>query len=142
MYMQLKPIYDKLTTEEKVSECMHSYNSQCNEALNTSVGKYARKGRTYCGTMSLTNRITIAIGVHNVGYQGYWTEVCTSLSMEISPNLDNHLLQRDRRKNWKRKYESTPEVKKRGQGFNTKKCKNKSKNKFEIMNEERLTEVD
>ena len=64
----MKPIWMKLTTDEKLYECMHTENSQRNEATNTSVAKYARKGRTYCATMSLTNRVMLAMGTQSLGY--------------------------------------------------------------------------
>ena len=75
LYMQLLPIWEKLTEDERLIECMHGFSSQCNEGLNTAVAKYARKGRTYCTTMSLTNRVMIAMGVHNLGYFVFWSRV-------------------------------------------------------------------
>ena len=113
LYLQMKPIWMKLTTDEKLYECMHTENSQRNEAMNTSVAKYARKGRTYCTTMSLTNRVMLAMGTQNLGYYGYWSKVFEVLRIEVSPSFKHHLLQKDRKKERKRKYESTPERKKK-----------------------------
>ena len=113
LYLQMKQIYKKLTTDDRLRECMHPYDSQINEAMNTSVAKYARKGRTYCTTMSLTNRVMLAMGVHNLGYYGFWKLVLESLSIEISPSLKNHLQQKDRKKERKRKYESSSKRKKK-----------------------------
>ena len=107
----MKEIWDGLTTDERLKECMHSFDSQVNEALNTAVGKYARKGRTYCATMSLTNRVMIAMGVHNLGYFLFWSRVFEALKLDMSPALRHHLLQKDRKKRNKRKYESSPERK-------------------------------
>ena len=72
LYKQMKEIFEKLTSDDRLRECHHRYDSQVNEALNVSVGKYARKGRTYCTTMSLTNRVNIAMGTHNLGYHEFW----------------------------------------------------------------------
>ena len=111
LYEQMKPIWDRLTTEDRLLECMHYFDSQLNEALNTSVMKYARKGRTYCTTMSLTNRVMIAVGVHNLGFFGYWSRVFLSLGIDMSPSLAHHLQQKDNKKKRKRSYESSPERK-------------------------------
>ena len=104
-------IWEKLTTDERLLECMHRFESQINEALNNAVAKYVRKGRTYCTTMSLTNRIMIVMGVHNLGYFGYWSRVLASMELYLSTSLGNHLKQKDEKKNYKRKYESQPERK-------------------------------
>ena len=82
----MSEIWEKLTTDERLKECMHPFDSQINEALNTSVGKYAPKGRTYCTSMSLANRVLIAMGTHNLGYLQYWTRVFESLQLDMSPS--------------------------------------------------------
>ena len=38
-----------------------------NEGLNTSVGKYKRKDRIYCTTMSLINCVMMTMEIHNIG---------------------------------------------------------------------------
>ena len=113
LYEQMKQIWDRLTTDERLKECMHLFDSQINEALNTAVGKYARKGRTYCTTMSLTNRVMIAMGVHNLGYLKFWYRVFDALKLHMSPALRHHLQQKDSKKTKKRKYESSPERKRK-----------------------------
>ena len=125
LYKQMKKIWKKLTTEDRLKECMHPYDSQINESMNTSVAKYARKGRTYCTTMSLTNRVMISLGVQNLGYFYYWSRVFDSLSMEMSPALKHHLMQKDKKKSNKRQYESSPERKKK-----------RAKHQFDKMKEE------
>ena len=113
LYEQIKPIWDRLTTDERLLECMHYFDSQLNEALNTSVLKYARKGRTYCTTMSLTNRVMIAMGVHNLGYFRYWSRVFHYIGIHMSPSLAHYLQQKDNKKKRKRSYESSTERKKK-----------------------------
>ena len=41
-YTSMKKIWSKLTTEDRLKECMHPYDSYINESTNTSVGKYDR----------------------------------------------------------------------------------------------------
>ena len=111
LYKQITKIYNELTSDDRLKECLHSYDTQLNEAMNTSVSRYARKGRTYCTTMSLTNRVMIAMGVRNEGFHGFWSRVFDSLQLPMSVSLANHLRTKDRRKGTKRKYESTTERK-------------------------------
>ena len=91
----MKKIYDRLTSEDRLKECMHSYSTQINEALNTAVSRYARKGRTYCTTMSLTNRVMIAMGVRNEGFFTFWSKVFLSLGIRMSVSLANRLKGKD-----------------------------------------------
>ena len=109
----MKTIFKRLASDEKIKECMHPYDLQINEAMNMAVNKYARKGRTYCTTMSLTNRVMIAMGVHNEGYSKFWTRVFESLALDMSPALKHHLEQKDAVKSRKRKYEALPARKKK-----------------------------
>ena len=87
------------------------FDSQINEALNTSVLKYARKGRAFSTTMSLTNRVMIVMGLHNLGFFGYWSCIFDFLGIDMSPLLIHYLKQKDNNKKRKRSYESTPERK-------------------------------
>ena len=106
LYKKFKKIYRQFTSEERLRECMHSHNTQLNEAMNTSVSRYARKGRTYCSTMSLTNRVMIAMGVANAGYFAFWLRVFQLLRLSLSPSLENHLKSKDKKKGRKRNYEA------------------------------------
>ena len=96
-------IWEELTIDEQLLESMHGWHSQCNEALNTAIAKYARKGRTYCTTMSLTNRVMICMGIHNLGYYDHWSRVLISLKMFMSPALTRHLQQKDKNKKEKKR---------------------------------------
>ena len=98
-------IYQQFTSEELLQECMHPYETQLNKAVNASVNRYARKGRTYCSTMSLTNRVMIALETLNYGYFGYWSRVLDKLKMPTSESLEAHLKNKDRKKKRKRDYE-------------------------------------
>ena len=109
LYKQFTKIYRQFTSEERLRECMHPYDTQLNEAMNTSVHRYAPKGRTYCSTMSLTNRVMIALGVRNAGYYGYWSRVFAKMKLPMSPNLEAYLKNKDKKKKRKRNYESSLE---------------------------------
>ena len=102
LFKQFMEIYQQFTSEERLKECMHPYDTQLNEAMNTSVSRYARKERIYCSTMSLTNRVMIDLGTLNCGYYGYWSCVFDKLNMPISESLEAYLKYKDGKKEEKR----------------------------------------
>ena len=90
--------YERYRSEEMLAQCIHEYDTQKNEGMNTCVAKYAPKNKTYCKSISLEARVKVAAGIYMVGYHYYWTEVMKELQMEISPNFEEHLLNLDERK--------------------------------------------
>ena len=60
--------YAPYITPERLLECLHPFDTQLNESLNNVVARYAPKNRTYGTTMSLSNRISIVVGIHNMGH--------------------------------------------------------------------------
>ena len=111
LYEQLIAAYDRFTTPERLSECLHPYDTQVNEALHHVVAKYAPKTRNYSSTMSLNNRISIAIGVHNMGHFNFWCSVFEKMNLAISSDLSSALQNLDRCKEWKRDYQKRKDVK-------------------------------
>ena len=75
LYNQMNKSYLPFTTEERLKESLHNFSTQKNEAMNNSVAKYAPKTRTYSTSMSLTNRVMIAIGCCNLGFYLFWSRV-------------------------------------------------------------------
>ena len=52
-----------------------------NEALNNIIARYAPKNRIYGTTMSLTYRIFMVVGIHNLGHYRFWREVFNLLGL-------------------------------------------------------------
>ena len=98
-------------TPERLLESLHSFETQLNETLNNVVARYAPKNRSYGTTMTLSNRIAIIVGIHNIGHIGYWSEVFKRIGLRMMPDLQTNLERMDRLKDWKRKYNNTTEVK-------------------------------
>ena len=44
LYVQMKPIFEELTTDKLLWECLHGYESQINEALNLRLGSMQERG--------------------------------------------------------------------------------------------------
>ena len=57
------------------------FDTQQNEAMNTSITEYAPKRKRYVMTISSTNRVMIAIGISNLGAQLFWNNVYSVLSI-------------------------------------------------------------
>ena len=51
--------------------------------MNISIAKYASKNKTYGMTISLTNRVMIAVGTNNLGREKYWTSLYDSMELKI-----------------------------------------------------------
>ena len=61
LYANITTVYAPYITKEMLVMLHHNNDMQMNEAINTSVAKYAPKGKTY-----------YAAGVHNVGKHEFW----------------------------------------------------------------------
>ena len=81
--------------------------------MNELVAKYAPKNRCYGASMSLHNRISIAIGIQNYGHFKFFSEVMKRLGIKMSNNLEAQLKKKDAMKDTRRKYQQQPYVKNR-----------------------------
>ena len=122
LYDQMKGAYQPYITPERCMESLHCHDTQLNEALNSLVAKYAPKNRSYGTTMSLNNRISIVIGIHNLGHYRYWKNVFELICLSMASDQCENLKRNDRKKLMKRKYECRKDVKKKEGECNTKKC--------------------
>ena len=107
MYNELKEKYAFYTTEEKITQCRHEFDTQINEGMNTCVAKYTPKSKHYSKSISLEARVKVAAGIFNVGYHFFWTDVMKGLELDIPKILEERLLARDRNKWIKSENEQT-----------------------------------
>ena len=94
----MKEKYKKYISQEFLQHCMHSFDTQINEGLNNSVSAFANKGKHYGSTTSLITRVSIAAGIHLVGYHHFWTSCLTELEVQIPLQLELRLLSMDKEK--------------------------------------------
>ena len=83
--------------------------------MNASIVKYAPKTKTYGMTISLTNRVMIAIGINNYGAEKYWNRVYKELDIAMAPENVSFLQSQDKARFYKKKYKEQTSVKKRGE---------------------------
>ena len=73
--------------------------------MNTSITKYAPKTKTYGITISLTNRVMIAVGTNNLGHENYLTSVYASMKLKIGTEKISFLESLDHNSIYKDKYQ-------------------------------------
>ena len=113
LYKEMTAAFAPYIQKDMLVQLQHNWNTQKNEALNTSVSFYAPKNKTYSTTQSLDTRVAIAAGVQILGYSGFWCRVFEMFEMTVDDNLLQSLIQRDLAKTNKTKREQSKEGKMR-----------------------------
>ena len=88
--------YLPFTTEEQLKESLRRFSTQKNKAMNNSLAKYAPKTRTYITSMSLTNRVMIAIGCCDLGFYIFWNRVYADLGLIMLDDTKVFLEEKDK----------------------------------------------
>ena len=78
-------------TEDRLKELHHSFSTQGNEAMNTSVASYAPKTATFSTTMSLHNRVKMASSINIVGHTKYWNLMYEELEMDMPAETGEYI---------------------------------------------------
>ena len=110
LYIEMKDAFEPWGLPERLIESLHGESTQLNEALNLLVSKYAPKTKTYGSSMSLQNRIAIAIGVQNYGQHKFFSLVYNELGKS---SFSQHLQRKDSLTEKRREYEQRLSVKKK-----------------------------
>ena len=111
MYLQIWKVFEPFTNPKRLQESLHLFDTQENEAMNASVGKYAQKTKTYGMTFSLTNRVMVRAGISNHGAGNYWNSVHSSLDLEMEHETAAFLRSQDQTRGYKKHYRSLTRVK-------------------------------
>ena len=80
----------------------HTYNTQYNEAMNSSVASFAPKGKTYSKTESLDPRVPISVGVQILGYELFREAIYDKFVLTFDNNL-REFLRRIQTKKYKKR---------------------------------------
>jgi hypothetical protein len=67
-YLQLKEVFDQYANPTMMVQCSNLFDTKTNEALNNAVANVVPKTVCYSGTSSLSSRISLIIGIHNMGH--------------------------------------------------------------------------
>ena len=117
--------YEPCIQLHRLKESLHEFDTQMNESMNQSISKYAPKNKYLGSSMALTHRVSVAIGIHNLGHFQFWYQVFKKLELHISPSLERYLKTKDEKKEKEREYQSVSEVKRK-----------RNKDKFEKLQAE------
>jgi len=113
MYEKLLEIQDKHTDPKMLAQINHQFDSQKNEAINSSISHVAPKNITFCGTCSLQYRIAWVVLCDSVGFE----EATIQVFNKIQPNVNlpdamkTYLKCRDEKKAYNRQYQNKKSVK-------------------------------
>lgn len=111
LYSALLEIIGRFVTLQVLKEIGHGGDTQVNESLNNTVSWVAPKNKTYGKSMSLTNRIAIALGVHSLGPEAYWKLLFNKLGMEVNQETLYYFASIDRTRSIKNEKAKTNEKK-------------------------------
>ena len=111
MYLQIWKVCEPFTTPKRLQESLHLFDTQGNETMNASVGKYAPKTKTYGMTISLTNRVMACAGISNHSAENYLHSVHSSLDLEMEHETAAFLRSQDQTRGYKKHYRSLTRVK-------------------------------
>ena len=107
LYTEIMRVYERFIQPNMLKQVWHRWNTQKNEAMNTSVAALAPKNKTYSMSESLRTRVAIAAGCQIVGFAKFWSICCQSLGFQIDSNLLSLLEARDKTKRNKNVRSST-----------------------------------
>ena len=91
LYKFLCDTVARFITLEALKEVGHGMDTQVNESLNNTISWLAPKNKTYSGSSSLENRISIAIGIHSIGTSEYFVRLFGKLGVEITGPMQHYL---------------------------------------------------
>jgi hypothetical protein len=87
LYAMLVTIIARFITFDRLQEVSHGKDTQVNESFNNVASWLAPKNKKYCRTGSLSNRISIGIGITSIGLLQYFERLYHELGITVTPNV-------------------------------------------------------
>ena len=110
VYEALCENFERFTTRKAMLEVLHPHDTQLNEAMNNAFSYVAPKNKNYSRSMELNTRISMVIGMHNVGKYNFMKRLVTELEMTDKNQFLNSLRKEDRKKTRKQIQQKKPAV--------------------------------
>jgi hypothetical protein len=91
-------LYEKIErfiTLERLLEVSHGLDTQVNESFNQSASWFAPKNKVYCSSMSLTNRLSMALGINSLGVAEYFQRLYIALGIVMTEDVRHFLAVKD-----------------------------------------------
>ena len=91
LYERLQSIMARFVDLAALKEVSHSMDTCANESFNNTISWLAPKNKVYCGTHSLKNRISIALGINALGTYEYYNQLFIRLGIQMTPDVHHYL---------------------------------------------------
>ena len=82
VFQQLKQAFLPYTTRKSLEQVLHNFNTQLNESLNNKITYLAPKNRNYSKSMELPTRVSLAIGMHNLGEDNFTRRIMDVMDID------------------------------------------------------------
>jgi hypothetical protein len=99
LYGALDKVVGRFVTLDRLQEIAHGMDTQINESFNNTASWFAPKNKVYCGSSSLTNRLSLAVGINSLGLQAYFNRLFTYLGITMVPCIEHFLKVKDNTRN-------------------------------------------
>jgi hypothetical protein len=91
LYECIIKIASRFITRERLEELGHGFDTQINESFNNMASWFAPKNKVYCGSQSLENRLSMAIGINSIGLHRYFTRLYKVFGITMDPCIAHYL---------------------------------------------------
>jgi hypothetical protein len=81
----------RFVTMDKLEEIAHDMDTNMNEGFNNICTWFAPKNKVYAGTVSLPNRIALALCINSMGVMPFYTKLFHRLGITMTDNVDHYL---------------------------------------------------
>jgi len=115
LYELLQTKLARFVTKEALIEVGHGMDTLVNESLNNTISWLAPKNKTYSTSMSLTNRICVALIINTRGILGLFELLFDRLGISMQPDVLYFLTQIDAIRTKRIKVSKTTKAKKKRQ---------------------------
>jgi hypothetical protein len=104
----------RFITLERLIEIAHEMDTQVNESFNNTVSWLAPKNKVYCGSHSLTNRVSLTLGINLLGFDGYFKLLFKKMSIVMESNVLHFLQVKEKQRSKRLALIKTKEKKREG----------------------------
>jgi hypothetical protein len=113
LYEALQRVVGRFVTLDRLRDIAHQMDTQMNESFNNTASWFAPKNKVYCGSLSLTNRLSMAVGINSLGLSVYFGRLWMLVGITMVPGIEHFLNVKDatrQKRHDKRKLQETKKL--------------------------------
>jgi hypothetical protein len=92
LYAKLQQITSRFVSIDRLRKVAHGMDTQINESFNNTASWFAPKNKVYCGSQSLSNRLSLAVGINSIGMEQYFVRLFRVLKISMPPDIHHFLV--------------------------------------------------